>query len=85
MSFSTRGFHDHPMGYHDQDTGHHLPPMGYHEQQMEHARFDTRLTTIEENQLEIQNTLHQHFQWQEEAGQRLVAIQQHQEQENQNW
>jgi hypothetical protein len=28
--------------------GHHPPPMGFHEQQMEHARFDTRLTTIEE-------------------------------------
>jgi len=79
MSFSARGFHDHPMGYHDQDMGHHLPPMGYHEQQMEHARFDTRLTTIEENKHEIQNTLHQHSQWQEEAGQRLAAIQQHQE------
>jgi hypothetical protein len=48
------------MGYHDQDMGHHPPPMGYHEQQMEHARFDTRLTTIEESQHETQNTLHQH-------------------------
>ena len=67
MSFSYRGHHDHPTGY--------------HEQQMEYARFDTRLTTIEENQQEIWNTLHQHSQWQEEAGQRLVAIQQ---QENYN-
>ena len=85
MSFSARGFHDHPTGYHDQHMGHHPPPMGYYEQQMEHARFDIRLTTIEENQHEIQNTLHQHSQWQEEAGQCLVTIQQHQEQENQNW
>ena len=52
---------------------------------MEHARFDTRLTTIEESQHEIQNTLHQHSQWKEEAGQRLATIPQHQEQENQNW
>ena len=71
MSFSARGYHDHPTGY--------------HEQQMEYARFDTRLTTIEENQQEIQNTLHQHSQWQEEAGQRLIAIQQQQQQENDNW
>ena len=77
MSFSAHGFHD-------QHMGHHPPPMGYHEQQMEHARFDTRLTTIEENQHEIQNTLHQHSQWQEEAGQYLATIQQHQEQENDN-
>jgi hypothetical protein len=33
-------------GYHDQ-------PMGYHEQQMEHPRLDTRLTTIEEMQQDI--------------------------------
>ena len=52
---------------------------------MKYTRFDIRLTTIEENQQEIQDTLHQHSQWQEEAGQRLAAIQQHQEQENQNW
>ena len=77
MSFSGHGFHD-------QHIGHHPPPMGYHEQQMEHARFDNRLTTIEEGQQEIQDTLNQHSQWQEEAGQRLAAIQQHQEQENQN-
>ena len=74
MSFSTHGFHDHPMGYHDQHMGHHPPPMGYHERQMEHARFDTRLTTIEKNQYEIQNTLHQYSQWQEEEGQRLATI-----------
>jgi len=43
MSFSARGYHDHPTGY--------------HEQQMEYAHFDTRLTTIEENQQEIRNTL----------------------------
>jgi hypothetical protein len=49
--------------------------MGYHEQQMEHARFDTRLTTIEEVHQEIWNTLHQHSQWQEEAGQCLATIQ----------
>jgi hypothetical protein len=30
--------------------------------------------TIEEGQQEIRNTLHQHSQWQEEAGQRLAAI-----------
>jgi hypothetical protein len=64
---------------------HHPTPMGYHEQQMEHAHFNTRLTTIEEGQQEIQNTLHQHFQWQEEARQRIAAIQQQQQQENDNW
>ena len=74
MSFSACGFHDHPTGYHDQHMGHHLLPMGYHEQQMEHARFDTRLSTIEENQHEIQNTLHQYSRWQEEEGQRLATI-----------
>ena len=71
MSFSAHGYHDHPIGY--------------HEQQMEYACFDTRLTTIEENQQEIRNTLHEHSQWQEEAGQRLAAIQQPQELENQSW
>jgi hypothetical protein len=50
MSFSTHSFHDQPTGLHDQGMGHHLPPMGYHEQQMEHAHFDTRLTTIKEGQ-----------------------------------
>jgi hypothetical protein len=48
MFFSTRDLHDHPMGSHNHHMGHHPPPMGYHEQQVEHARFDTRLITIEE-------------------------------------
>ena len=60
MSFSARAYHDKLMGYHDQ--------------QMEHARFDTRLTTIEETQHDIQNTLHQHSQWKEEVGDRLTNI-----------
>ena len=70
MSFSARGYHDQPMGYHDQ--------------QMQHARLDTRLTTIEETQQDIQNTLHQHSQWQAEVGDRITNIQQHQQQENEN-
>ena len=65
-------------GYYDQ-------PMGYHEQQMELRRLDNRLTTIEDTQHNIQNQLHQHTQWQAEAGERFAAIQQHQEQENKNW
>ena len=63
MSFSTRGYYDQPMGYHDQ--------------QMEHSRLDARLTTIEETQQDIQNMLHQHSQWQAEIGDRLTNIQQH--------
>jgi hypothetical protein len=50
MPFFTHGFHDHPTGLHDRHMGHHPPPMGYHEQQIDHARLDTRLTTIEEGQ-----------------------------------
>jgi hypothetical protein len=49
--------------------------MGYHEQQMEHPRLDTRLTTIEETQHDIQNQLHQHSQWQAEMGERITTIQ----------
>ena len=64
-------------GYYDQ-------PMGYHEQQMERPRLNNRLTTIEENQHNIQNQLHQHTQWQAEVGERLTTNQQHQEQKNEN-
>lgn len=71
MSFSARGYHDQPMGYHDQ--------------QMEYACLDNRLTVIEETQHNIQDTLHQQSQWQEEVGQRLTNIQQHQQQEDNNW
>ena len=52
---------------------------------MEHAQLDTRLMTIEEMHQDIQNMLHQHSQWQEEVGDRLTNIQQHQQQENENW
>jgi len=52
---------------------------------MEHSRLDTRLMTIEETQQEIQNTPHQHSQWQAEVGDRITNIQQHQQQENENW
>jgi hypothetical protein len=62
MSFSARGYHDQPMGYHEQQT--------------ELSRFDTRLTTVEETQQDIQNTVHQHShsQWQAEVGDRLTSI-----------
>jgi hypothetical protein len=50
------------FGYHD------------HEQRMERTHLDNRLTTIEENQQEIQSMLHQHTQWQAEAGERLTTI-----------
>jgi len=59
--------------------------MGHHEQQMEHPRLNTRLTTIEETHEDIQNMLHQHSQWQAEMGERMTNIQQHQQQENENW
>jgi hypothetical protein len=49
--------------------------MGYHEKQTEHPRLDTRLTTIEETQHDIQNQLHQHSQWQAEMGERITTIQ----------
>ena len=68
MSFSAHGCHDQLMGYHDQ--------------QMERSCLDTRLTNIEETQHDIQNTLHQHSQWQAEVGDRITNIQQ---QENENW
>ena len=58
--------------------------MGYHDQQMDHARLDTRLTTIEETQHAIQNTLHQHSQWHANMGYATANIQQ-QQQENENW
>ena len=35
---------------------------------MDHSRLNTRLTTIEETQQDIRNTLHQHSQWQAEMG-----------------
>ena len=60
MSFSACGYHDQHMGYHDQ--------------QMEHSRLNTRLTTIEEMQQDIQNTLHHHSQWQVEIGVRITSI-----------
>jgi hypothetical protein len=44
---------------------------------MERPCLDNRLTTIEENQQEIQNMLHQRTQWQVEAREHLAAIQQH--------
>jgi len=59
MSFSTYGYQDQPMGY--------------HEQQMERPHLKNRLTTIE-TQNNIQNQLHQHTQWQAEARERLVVI-----------
>jgi len=37
---------------------------GYHDQQTDHHRFDNRLTTLEEQNTAIQNTLHDHSQWQ---------------------
>jgi len=70
MSFSACGYHDQPMGYHGQH--------------MEHFYLDTRLTTIEEMQQDIQNTLHHHSQWQAKVGDRLTNIQQHQQQESGN-
>ena len=60
MSFSTYGYHDQPMSY--------------HEQQMERPHLDTRLTTIEETQHDIHNTLHQHSQWQVEMGEHITNI-----------
>jgi len=45
---------------------------------MDHARLDTRLTTIEETQHAIQNTLHQHSQWQTNMGDAITNIQQQQ-------
>jgi hypothetical protein len=42
------------------------------EQLVDLARIDTRLTTIEEGQQEIRNTLHQHAQWQEHMTQTLA-------------
>ena len=71
MSFSALSYHDHQMGYHDQ--------------QMDHSRLDTRLTTIEETQQDIRNTLHQHSQWQTNMGDIIANIQQNQQQENENW
>jgi hypothetical protein len=50
---------------------------GYHDQQMDHSRLDTRATTIEETQQDIQNTHHEHSQWQVEVGDRITNIQQH--------
>jgi hypothetical protein len=55
-----------------------------HEQSVDLARIDTRLTTIEEGQQEIRNTLHQYAQWQEHMTQTLADIRQHQRQEQNN-
>jgi hypothetical protein len=41
---------------------------------MDHSRLDTRLTTIEETQQDIQNTLHQNSQWQAEMGGAIANI-----------
>jgi hypothetical protein len=57
----------------------------YHEQQMERREIHTRLRVIEENQAAIQQMLHQHQQWQDQATQSLAEIQQNQVQQNQNW
>ena len=46
--------------------------------QMEHHRHDNRLTTIEETQHAIQNTLHQYSQWQADMGHAIANIQQNQ-------
>jgi hypothetical protein len=43
------------MGHHH----HHQPPPMGHEQSVDLARINTRLTTIEEGQQKIRNTLHQ--------------------------
>ena len=51
---------------------------GYHDQQMDHSRLNTRLTTIEETQQDIRNTLHQHAQWQAEMGGAIMNIQHNQ-------
>ena len=52
---------------------------------MECPRLDTKLMTIKETQQDIQNQLHQNSQWQAEMGERITSIQQHQEQQNENW
>jgi hypothetical protein len=64
MSFSAWGFHDQTPGFHDPYMGHHhQPPPMDQDPPVDLARIDTRLTTIEEGQQEIHNTLHQHAQW----------------------
>jgi hypothetical protein len=75
------GFDGPYMGHHHH---HHQPPMG-HEQPVELASINTKLTTIEEDQQQIRNTLHQHAQWQEHMTQTLPDIRQHQQQERNNW
>jgi hypothetical protein len=86
MSFSAWGFHDHTTGFHGPYMGHHHhPPPMDHEQLVDLVRIDTRLTTIEEGQQEICNTLHQYAQWQEHITQTLTDIHQHQQQEHNNW
>ena len=57
---------------------------GYNDQQMDHSCLDTRLTTIEETQQDICNTLHQHSQWWANMGDVIINIQQNQQQENEN-
>jgi hypothetical protein len=74
------GYDQHAEGYHGPYMSyqpHQAPPVGYHHHQphqpppmdqeppVDLARFDTRLTTIEEGQQEIHNTLRQHAQWYE--------------------
>ena len=58
---------------------------GYHDQQMDHHRIDNRLTTIEGQNTAIQNTLHEHSQWQAMMGEAITNIQQIQQQQNDNW
>jgi hypothetical protein len=47
---------------------------------MDHHRFNNCLMTIEEQNTTIQNTLHEHSQWQDTMGEAIANIQQ-----NQNW
>jgi hypothetical protein len=75
MSFPARGFNDHMLGFHDPYMGHHHQPSPMDQDPpVDLACIDTRLTTIEEGQQEIRNTLHQHTQWYEHMMQTLTDI-----------
>lgn len=66
---SSGGHHHHSQGGRMSFSG-----CGYHDFQMTNQRIDNRLQTIEESQAAIQNTLHNHAQWQANMGHELANL-----------
>ena len=76
-------FDKYQQHYEEVSSGHQRGRMSFsargdHDQQMDHSHLNTRLTTIEEMQQDIRNTLHQHAQWQAEMGGAIMNIQHNQ-------